>query len=219
MIDKNKEILELHNRRYACKNYDRNKKVSDKDFMTIIESGRLSASSYGFEPWKFLLLKNEKMKEDFKEFAWGAINSINGASHIVIVYAKKGISGTDNHCKHINDIKGYDEELINLRTNKFATFQKEDMKLLESERTLFDWASKQTYIAMANMMLTAAYLGIDSCPIEGFNKEKVEKYLEEKNLIDLKEWGVSYMISFGYRNENITPKKRRPIEEVFEVIE
>lgn len=72
MKEKNKEILEAFNYRYACKKFNKDKKVSDEDFATIIESARLSPSSFGLEPWKFLLLKNEKMKEDFKEFAWGA---------------------------------------------------------------------------------------------------------------------------------------------------
>ena len=92
------------------------------------------------------------------------------------------------------------------------------MKLLESERTLFDWSAKQTYIALAQMIITASFLGIDSCPIEGFNKDKVEKYLSDRGLIDLKEWGVSVLVSFGYRNEEIAPKKRRPLTEIFEVI-
>ena len=219
MDNKNKEILEIHHRRYACKSYDGNRKVSDEDFATIIESGRLSPSSYGLEPWKFLLLKNGEMKEDFKEFAWGAINSINGASHIVILLAKKGVTGTDSHTLYINEIKGYDEDMIKMRADRFKVFQKDDLKLLESDRALFDWASKQTYIAMANMMTTAAFLGIDSCPIEGFNREKLDNYLSDKGILDLNEWGVSVMVSFGYRNEDITPKTRRPVEEMFEVID
>ena len=87
MKSKNQEIIDVFNSRYACKKFDKNRKVSDEDFNTIIESARLSPSSFGLEPWKFLLLKNEKIKEDFREFAWGAINSLNGASHIVIVLA------------------------------------------------------------------------------------------------------------------------------------
>ena len=72
---------------------------------------------------------------------------------------------------------------------------------------------------MANMMTTAAFLGIDSCPIEGFNREKLDNYLSDKGILDLNEWGVSVMVSFGYRNEDITPKTRRPVEEMFEVID
>ena len=80
MKSKNQEIIDVFNSRYACKKFDKNRKVSDEDFNTIIESARLSPSSFGLEPWKFLLLKNEKIKEDFREFAWGAINSLNGAA-------------------------------------------------------------------------------------------------------------------------------------------
>ena len=189
-----KEMFEIFNRRYACKKYDKTKVVSDEDFMAIIEAGRLSPSSFGLEPWKFILVKNEEMLNDMREFAWGAINSLNGASHI-------------------------SDENLKIRKEFFTKFQKEHFKLLESERALFDWASKQTYIAMVNMMNMAAALGIDSCAIEGFNKEMAEKYFSEKGVFDLKEYGISYFVSFGYRDEDITPKTRRELMEVYEVVE
>ncbi|GAA9632269.1 hypothetical protein HpVa147_18430 [Helicobacter pylori] len=84
---------------------------------------------------------------------------------------------------------------------------------------MFDWASKQTYIQMANMMMAAAMLGIDSCPIEGYDQEKVEAYLEEKGYLNTAEFGVSVMASFGYRNQEITPKTRWKTEVIYEVIE
>ena len=90
---------------------------------------------------------------------------------------------------------------------------------MTDERSLFDWASKQTYIQMANMMTAATMLGIDSCPIEGFDRAKVEAYLEEKGYLDTEEFGVSVMASFGYRNQEITPKTRWQTEEIYEVIE
>lgn len=86
---KRKEIIEIFNRRYACKKFSTEKRVSDEDLKIILESARLSPSSFGLEPWKFLLLRNEKMREDFKEFSIGAINSLNGATEIVIILAKK----------------------------------------------------------------------------------------------------------------------------------
>ena len=216
MKEKNKEILEAFNYRYACKKFNKDKKVSDEDFATIIESARLSPSSFGLEPWKFLLLKNEKMKEDFKEFAWGGINSLNGASHIVIVLAKKGVTADSKHMAHmLKDVKKVSGEVENI----IHDFQKNQFKLLENERALFDWASKQTYIALGNMMTTAAFLGIDSCAIEGFEKERAEKYLSEKGLLNTDEYGMSYMVSFGYRDEEQPVKIRQQLSEVFEVIE
>ena len=220
MKEKNKEIYDVFNYRYACKKFNKDKKVSDEDFATIIESARLSPSSFGLEPWKFLLLKNEKMKEDFKEFAWGGINSLNGASHIVIVLAKKGVTADSKHMAHmLKDVKKVSGEVENIIKEKFHDFQKNHFKLLESERALFDWASKQTYIALGNMMTTAAFLGIDSCAIEGFEKDKAEKYLSEKGLLNTDEYGMSYMVSFGYRDEEQPVKIRQQLSEVFEVIE
>lgn len=215
-----KEMLEIFNRRYACKKYNKTKVVSDEDFMAIIEAGRLSPSSFGLEPWKFILVKNEEMLNDMREFAWGAINSLNGASHIVMVLARKGVTGDSEYFERIGKkIKNISEENLKIRKEFFTKFQKEHFKLLESERALFDWASKQTYITMVNMMNMAAALGIDSCAIEGFNKEIAEKYFSEKGVFDLKEYGISYFVSFGYRDEEITPKTRRKLSEVYEVVE
>ena len=215
-----KEMLEIFNRRYACKKYDKTKVVSDEDFMAIIEAGRLSPSSFGLEPWKFILVKNEEMLNDMREFAWGAINSLNGASHIVMVLARKGVTGDSEYFERIGkEIKNISDENLKIRKEFFTKFQKEHFKLLESERALFDWASKQTYITMVNMMNMAAALGIDSCAIEGFNKEIAEKYFSEKGVFDLKEYGISYFVSFGYRDEDITPKTRRELSEVYEVVE
>ena len=220
MKSKNQEIIDVFNYRYACKKFDKNRKVSDEDFNTIMESARLSPSSFGLEPWKFLLLKNEKMKEDFREFAWGAINSINGASHIVIVLARKGVTADSKHMEHmLEDVKKVPEEMKAVIKEKFGGFQEKHFKLLESERSLFDWASKQTYIALGNMMTMAAYLGIDSCAIEGFEREAAEKYLSEKGILDLNEYGISYMAGFGYRDEEQPVKTRQNLSEVFEIIE
>ena len=215
-----KEIFEIFNRRYACKKYDKTKVVLDEDFMAIIQAGRLSPSSFGLEPWKFLLLRNEKMREDFREFAWGALNSLNGATEIVILLARKGVTGDSKYFEdNWKNLKKVSDEMFEAVKDKFTKFQEIHLNLLENERTLFDWASKQTYIALGNMMTVAAYLGIDSCAIEGFNKEHLEKYLSDMGLLDLDEYGVSVMVSFGYRDEEQPKKIRQPLTEVLEIIE
>lgn len=164
--------------------------------------------------------KNEKMLNDMREFAWGAINSLNGASHILMVLARKRVTGDSEYFERIGkEIKNMSEENLKIRKEVFTKFQKEDFKLLENERALFDWASKQTYIAMGNMMTVAASLGIDSCAIEGFNKEMAEKYFSEKGIFDLNEYGISYFVSFGYRDQEITSKTRWKLSEIYEVID
>lgn len=219
-MSKSREILEVFKKRYACKKYDKNRAVSDEDFSTIIESAQLSPSSFGLEPWKFVLVRNEKVREDMREFAWGAINSIDGASHIVMVLAKKGITAESSDFENTyRNIKKVPDDIFEMTKDKFSKFQEEHLKLLESERSLFDWASKQTYIALGNMMTVAAYLGIDSCSIEGFNKEQAEKYFSEKGIFDLDEYGISYFVSFGYRGQEITPKTRKELSEIYSVVE
>ncbi|HCX64394.1 MAG TPA: NAD(P)H-dependent oxidoreductase, partial [Eubacteriaceae bacterium] len=86
--EKRQWIKELFENRYTCKGYDPDKKVSDEDFQTILEAGRLSPSSMGLEPWKFVLLNNDAVKQKIRPFAWGAEKSIDGASHFVLILAR-----------------------------------------------------------------------------------------------------------------------------------
>ena len=75
--------------------------------------------------------------------------------------------------------------------SKTEDFQKNDFNLLESDRALFDWASKQTYIALGNMMTAAAQIGIDSCPVEGFNYKEIHRILEEEGLLENGSFDIS----------------------------
>ena len=216
--EERQHILDVFHRRYATKKFDPNKKISDADWQTIIEAGRLSPSSFGYEPWKFLLIENPEIKEDLKKICWGAVNSLNGASHFVIILARKNVTITSPHVKHmVEDVMGVDFDVHSPRSEKFKSFQENDFDL-NSDRALFDWASKQTYIPLTNMMTVAAELGIDSCPIEGFNRTKVDKYLADKGIIDPDKFGVSVMLGLGYRDQEQPKKTRQPLDEVLEVI-
>jgi nitroreductase len=88
-------------------------------------------------------------------------------------------------------------------------------KTLSSDENILCWTARQTYIAAANMMTCAATLGIDSCPIEGFDKEDVEKVLE----LDTKKYQLSLILPFGYRVNEQSSQLRVPFEEVVEFIE
>lgn len=213
------QINTANHARYATKSFDPTKKIADEDWHAIIESARLSPSSFGYEPWKFLLINNADIKNELKEFASGAINSLNGASHFVIAFARKNVTFDSKHVRHIVEDVLHNEFSVDSPQSQFFKNFQEVSQELSTERELFDWASKQTYIALANMMTNAALLGIDSCPIEGFNKKEVEAYLVEKELIDLNEFGVSYMLGLGYKNEENKEKKRQPLNEILEIID
>lgn len=198
--------------RHATKEFDANKKISDEDFNKILEYGILSPSSFGFEPWKFIVVQNEQLREKLKEFTWGAQGTLPTASHFVIILARKakGMKYDSSYIKHMmNDVKQMPQDVQEMYSQFYTKFQKEDFDLLESDRTLFDWASKQTYIALANMMTGAAYMGIDSCPIEGFDAKLTEKFLSEELGIDTEEFGASVMVPFGYRVDSPKREKSR----------
>jgi nitroreductase len=220
--EKRKFIMDLYKNRYTCKGYDPDKKVSEEDFKTIIEAGRLAPSSMGFEPWKFVLINNKHIKDKIKPHAWGGEKSLEGASHFVVILTRspKDMHYDSDYIQYIQrDIQKFSDELREPRKEKYKNFQIEDFKLLESDRALFDWACKNTYIALANMLTAAAILGVDSTPIEGFHRENLEKVLIKEGIIDPAHYGLCCMVAFGYTNRDHRPKTRRELSEVLEIIE
>lgn len=221
MNTKNHEILEAFQFRYACKKFNAGREIPKEDFFTILEAGRLSPSSFGFEPWKFLILKNQTLKDRLFPVAAGGQNSLRGASLFVIYLARKKIDllPESPYISHMmKDVEKLPDAVIKGKRDFFSHFQKDDFDLLDGERPLFDWACKQTYIAMANMMTAAALLKIDSCPIEGFNRAAAEKILIDEGILDPVHFGISVMAGFGYRDEVQPVKTRLPASEVIEEI-
>lgn len=210
------EILAAYQFRHACKEFDPTKQISDDDFRFILETGRLSPSSLGLEPWHFLVIQKPELRERLKERAWGATLKLETASHFVICLSMKApLIRFD--APYVEDfmrrVQKLPEEGIKARIGFFETFQKEDFQL-SSDRALFDWAGKQSYIALGNMMTAAALIGIDSCPIEGFHSATSEAILAEELGIDFSQYGIAYMVAFGYRKSDPGEKTRRPMEEL-----
>ncbi|QKS72689.1 NAD(P)H-dependent oxidoreductase [Paenalkalicoccus suaedae] len=215
------QILDAFHFRHATKSFDASKKISEDDFNMILETARLSPSSVGYEPWKFLVVQNMELREKIREVSFGAQGQFPTASHVVIILARKGLTATSDYVQDLlKNKKSVPESMVDDITRAYENFQKVDLNLYESDRALFDWASKQTYIALANMMTSAAMIGIDSCPIEGFNLEKVTEILSEEGLLDTEEFGVSVMAAFGYREKNPErAKERLDMKEIVQVVE
>lgn len=196
------EILDAFHYRFACKEFDTTKKMSDEDFQFILETARLSPSSFGFEPWKLLVVENKELREALMPISWGAQTQLPTADKFVILLArtKEALAPESDYIQnHLRNVAQMPDEVVAVYTNHFKNFLAHDFDLLADDRLVFEWASRQAYLAMANMMTSAAAIGIDSCPIEGFDKNAVEKLLIEKQLVDPNEFGVSAMLAFGYR--------------------
>ncbi|HGO5856933.1 TPA: NAD(P)H-dependent oxidoreductase [Mannheimia haemolytica] len=212
------QVLDAFHFRSACRSYDPNKKISKEDMDYILELGRLSPSSVGSEPWKFLVLQNPEIRSKIAPVSWGIKHPMEEMSHLVVILTKKNVRYDSAYMRDMLAKRGLTDEQIEASLVRYKSFQEEDMKLL-SEREIFDWSTKQTYIALGNIMTGAALIGIDSCPIEGFHYDTVNQILSDEGLFDLNEYGVSCMITFGYRNKEIKKKSRKPTEEVIAWIE
>lgn len=212
---KNQEVLDAHLFRFAAKIYDGSKMISEEDFNFILEAGRLSPSSYGLEPWKFLIVQSPELREQLMEIASGASRQLKGASHFVIILARTDVTYNSEYVSnHFKSVQKAPDEMVETLVESLKLFQETKWKLID-ERTLFDWSSKQTYIALANMMTAAALIGIDSTPIEGFTFDDVHSLLEREGLLENGQYKPSVMAAFGYRKEEPgRPKTRKNLSDI-----
>lgn len=220
MATSKQDILDAFHFRHACKEFDAERKIPGADFEFILETARLSPSSFGLEPWRFLVVQNPQLREKLRQFTWGGQKQLPTASHVVLTLVRKShfMRYDSAYLQYMmREVQHYPEDIIQLRSGLIEKFQRSDFDLLGSERTLTDWATRQTYLPLANMMTAAALIGIDSCPIEGFERAEVERILAEQAGVDLDQWAAAYMVAFGYRkNPPPRPKTRQSLEQVLE---
>lgn len=210
------EILDAFMFRHACKEFAPSRKIPEEDFNFILETGRLSPSSFGLEPWRFLVVQNSDLREKLKEGAWGATVKLDTASHFIVILTMKEPLmkyGSDYLNDFMQRVQKWEGEAFENRKKMYENFQKTDFDLNTPEK-IFEWASRQCYIALANMLTASAMIGIDSCPIEGFNRKVTERVLREDIGIDTEKYGICCMAAFGYRIKDPRPKTRRRLEEV-----
>lgn len=197
--------------RHACKVFDDTKTISDEKMKFILEAGRKSPSSFGMEAWKFLVITNDDLKEKIKPFCWDQ-PQVTTCSHLVIILTNinsvKPESGLPEQKFKRREMP---QEKLDFYLNLYATHL---TKELSNDENVHQWTARQSYIAAANMMTAAAYIGIDSCPIEGFEKEKVEEVLG----LDTTQYQLSMVLPFGYRINEQSTQQRLPFDEVVEFI-
>ncbi|MDD2400104.1 MAG: NAD(P)H-dependent oxidoreductase [Sulfurovum sp.] len=197
--------------RHACKIFDEHKKIPDDQMHYILEAGRKSPSSFGMEPWKFLVITNEALRARLRPKCWDQVQ-ITSCSHLVVLLAAiENVKPQSGVPSQRLARRPYSPEQIDAYMVRYENHLKEALK---SDEKTFAWTARQTYIALANMMSAAAFVGIDSCPIEGFEKENVEEILG----LDTLKWQVSVMVAFGYRKNEQSKQLRLPFEEVVEFI-
>ncbi|RYC50263.1 NAD(P)H-dependent oxidoreductase [Flagellimonas olearia] len=204
-------ILEHRTWRYATKKFDASKKISHQDLNSLLEATRLSASSYGLQPYHVFVISDPEVRERLKPVSWNQ-SQITDASHL-IVFAHATDFGeelVDDFITNLSDTR--DIPLDGL--NGYAEMMKSNLVGLPTD-VKASWAGKQVYIALGNALQAAAELKIDTCPMEGFQAEEYNKILglTEKDL------NAAVVLAVGYRSEEDQtqnlPKVRKSKEELF----
>ena len=204
-------FLENQNWRYATKKFDATKKITTEDLNTLKEAIRLSSSSYGLQPYKVIIVENPELRAQLQSAAYGQTQVVD-ASHLII-FANElnfGEEGINNFSKNMSETRGIPLESL----QGYVDYMKSNITGLPEE-TRNIWTSKQTYLALGNLLNAAAELKIDVTPMEGFVPAKVNEILG----LDKLGLNASLLATIGYRHdEDATQyykKVRKSNEELF----
>ena len=199
--------------RYATKKFDPTRKIPAATWASLEQALVLSPSSYGLQPYRFIVVINPKLREALKPLAWGH-PQVTDASHFV-VFARKITMSEADVTKFVNlttdsrgmprgSLQGYYDMMVG--------------DLVKGPRSAWvnEWAARQTYIALGNLLTAAALLGIDACPMEGLDPAKYDGVLG----LPAKGYSTVCACALGYRaadDKYATAKKvRYPAEELIE---
>jgi nitroreductase len=206
------QLLEQLNWRYATKQFDPNKKISASDWATLEEVLRLTPSSGGLQPWKFIVVTDPAVRAKLVPASYGQ-EKVSTASHLIVFASKNNLSeaDVDAHVQNVSKTQGVPlEALAQLRGMLVGGLvQSQD----EAARNA--WARNQVFIALGNLLTSAALLGIDACPMEGFDRAQYDEILGLK----AKGYASAVIATAGYRLPTdkyaAVPKVRFPKEKIF----
>ncbi len=168
------DILSALNWRYACKAFDPSKKIPAETWEKLEQSLVLTPSSFGLQPWKFLIVQDPELREKLVPHAWNQ-RQIADCSHLVIMTVPKALGEDyiDANIARMVEVRGGTADALAGFRNMVAGFRTG----LESKGGLETWAKLQSYIALGQFMLAAALLEVDTCPMEGFVPAKFDEIL------------------------------------------
>jgi nitroreductase len=187
-------IIEKLQWRYATKKFDASKILPEEKLNLLKEAFNLTALSYGLQTLKMVVVKDQSLREQLVKHAYGQ-RQVADASHLLVLCIQNEIDEEDVN-EHFDTVK----EIRNTPENVLEPFKSQLMSTIEAmpEETKINWATKQAYIALGNLMTVCAVEGIDSCPMEGFIPKEIDKALN----LDLHGLNSVLLLPVGYRAED-----------------
>ena len=205
-----KQLLQNLQWRYATKVFDRSKKISPELWETIEDCLVLTPSSLGLQPWKFIIITNDEVKAELRPHSWGQ-PQITDCSHLVVLCAKKSV--TESNMESYLNLIAKTRQVSRESLDGYAEMMKGFVGSMDAEKSLA-WAKNQVYIALGQLMTSAAVLGIDACPLEGITPAEYDRILG----LEDSEYTTAVACAMGYRSADdkyaTVPKTRYNKEDV-----
>ena len=166
------EVLKQLEWRYATKEFDTRKKIPEDVWQVLEQSLVLSPSSFGLQPWKFFVVRNQEIRHQLVEHSWGQ-KQVEEASHLVVLAIKKDVSAeyVDSYLQRMSEVRNVPVEKLQKLGDMVKGFVKRPTDVKDV------WSTKQVYIALGFFMTCAAMLEIDTCAMEGFIPDKYDEIL------------------------------------------
>src|SRR5690606_37151629 len=174
------EIIHALEWRYAVKKFDSTKSLSDQEVAMLKKAFNLTATSYGLQPIKLLVISDKAVQKKLRALAFNQAQ-LEDASHVLIFCIEQGIDAKyiRNYFNRVKEIRNTPENIL----EPFQNFLIDDFEK-KSKSDIYNWATNQAYLAMGNMLTVCAMGGIDACPMEGFSTKDYDEVLDlnSKNL-------------------------------------
>lgn len=196
--------------RYAVKKFDNNKILDPSKVDLLKEAFNLTATSYGLQPIKLVVIKNKELQQKLVEHSWNQ-QQVAHASHVLVLCVDTALNGSDveNYFQRVQDIRNTPDDII----NPFKKFLKGVIES-KSRTDLYEWAKNQAYLALGNLLTICAQEQIDSCPMEGFIPEKYDEVLDLK----AKNLSSVLVLPVGFRAEDDFMKDQKKVRKSLDEI-
>lgn len=196
-------LLDHLNWRYAVKAFDPSKKIAPELWESLETALQLTPSSYGMQPWKFVVVTSDAVKAELKAASWNQ-KQVSDCSHYVVFTHHPDVleSDVDRFLDALSQTRGVPRENL-------AGYRKVILADLQGPRKPFlaEWTARQCYIALGNFMTAAALVGVDTCPLEGLDPKKYDSILG----LDKTRFRTVVACAAGYRSEQDRFARERKI--------
>ncbi|SDS20999.1 Nitroreductase [Polaribacter sp. KT25b] len=196
--------------RYAVKKFDEHKILSEKQITTLKEAFNLTATSYGLQPLKLVVIQNKNIQKELIEHSWNQ-PQVHEASHLLVICIPKNYTSEDvrNYFTLVKEIRNTPDAIL----NPFKKFLTDEIEKKTQEELLI-WNKNQAYLALGNLLTVCATEKIDSCPMEGFIPEKYDEILklDTQNLTSILVLPVGFRADDDYMKD--LKKVRKNIDDI-----